>query len=122
MVVVVEDSLENDNLCSFNIKEEDVGVGKGELGVVEGVESGGNVITGLFIVDNLAISPKASAANFTSGSSISILFSCSLFTSCVMDIGDEFILFYYFEEEEKERKKKRTKEGGFHTIFIFWGE
>lgn len=41
------DSLEKESLCSFEKVEEEVGVGKGELGVVEGVERGGKVITGL---------------------------------------------------------------------------
>jgi len=64
------DSLEKDSL-SLVENDEVVGVGKGELGVVEGVDNGGKVMTGLFsffILDNLAISPNTSAAIFTSGS------------------------------------------------------
>jgi hypothetical protein len=41
------DSLEKDNL-SLVENDEAVGVGKGELGVVEGVDNGGSVMTGLF--------------------------------------------------------------------------
>lgn len=49
----IVDSLENESrVVSLLIdaeKEEEVGVGNGELGVVEGVESGGKVITGLAV-------------------------------------------------------------------------
>jgi hypothetical protein len=43
------DSLEKDSL-SLVENDEVVGVGKGELGVVEGVDNGGKVMTGLFSI------------------------------------------------------------------------
>lgn len=41
------DSLEKDSLSLVG-KDEAVGVGNGELGVVEGADNGGSVITDLF--------------------------------------------------------------------------
>jgi len=96
------DSLENDRRCSIE-NEDVVGVGRGELGVVEGVDSGGNVMTSFLMLDNLAMSPNTSAAILTSGSSMSLM---SEWTSCVIDIGDD-VLWVIFDCKAREEEKKR---------------
>lgn len=89
-----------------------VGVGRGELGVVEGVDSGGSVMTSFLMLESLAMSPNTSAAILTSGSSISLM---SEWTSCVIDIGDDelWVIFCLLSERRERKKEKR--------LVFFWG-